>query len=184
MRLGPPPTDMAGWVAELADPPRARRAYWHLVATGPAALPAVRAGLADPDADVRMYCTQALDHLVDGDSFPLLVGLLGDEDARVRRHALHALACDRCKTTTCRPEKAEVLPAAIATLQGDPDPYVRVAAAEVVGRWTHDDAAATAALTSASTTDPSPVVRKKASWYAPGGPIYRRTAPKGRRGHF
>jgi hypothetical protein len=27
--------------------------------------------------------------------------------------------------------------------------------------------------------DPSPAVRKKASWYAPGGPIYRRTEPRG-----
>ncbi|HKE74538.1 MAG TPA: HEAT repeat domain-containing protein, partial [Acidimicrobiales bacterium] len=110
MRLGPPPADMAGWVAELASPPRAKRAYRHLVAAGPPALPAVRAGLADPNADVRMYCTQALDHLVDGKSFPLLVALLGDDDARVRGHALHALACDRCKTTTCRPAKADVLP--------------------------------------------------------------------------
>ncbi|MEU7692753.1 HEAT repeat domain-containing protein [Microbispora hainanensis] len=30
--------------------------------------------------------------------------------------------------------------------------------------------------------DPSSAVRKKAGWYAPGGPIHRRTAPRPVRG--
>ena len=49
-------------------------------------------------------------------------------------------------------------------------------AADVVGRWAHGDEAAAAALVDARDLDPDPMVRKKASWYAPGGPIYRRTA--------
>ncbi|HEY2692568.1 MAG TPA: hypothetical protein VGJ50_29315 [Streptosporangiaceae bacterium] len=44
-------------------------------------------------------------------------------------------------------------------------------------RWTWADShpAAAEALESAATADPSPVVRKKAPWYIPGGAIYRRT---------
>jgi hypothetical protein len=33
-------------------------------------------------------------------------------------------------------------------------------------------------LLDAMTSDPHPSVRKKAAWYVPGGPIFRRTAPK------
>ena len=51
---------------------------------------------------------------------------------------------------------------------------VRTMAAELVGAWapTHPEAAA--ALQASAEADPSPVVRKKAAWYAPGGTIYRR----------
>jgi hypothetical protein len=40
----------------------------------------------------------------------------------------------------------------------------------------HDDPAALAAIETAAASDPSPAVRKKARWYVPGGPIFRRTA--------
>jgi hypothetical protein len=52
-------------------------------------------------------------------------------------------------------------------------------AAEIVGRWVHVDETAERALLEARDCDPSPAVRKKAGWYAPGGPIYRKTLPKG-----
>lgn len=171
-----------GWVEQLADPLRAKRAYWHLVLTGRDALPAVRAGLGDANADVRAYCAQALDRLVDEESFPLLVQLLDDTDGRVRWHALHALACDRCKETACRPSKAEVLGPAILRLREDPSRHVRAIAAEVVGRWVHEDEAAATALIEARDLDPEPTVRKKAGWYAPGGSIHRKTAPRQRSG--
>lgn len=172
----------AGWVEQLADPLRAKRAYWHLVLTGPAARPAVRAGLGHANADVRAYCAQALDRLVDEASFPDLVQLLDDPDARVRWHALHALACDRCKETACRPSKAEVLGPAIRCLRDDPSRHVRAVAAEVVGRWVHEDEAAATALVAARDRDPAPAVRKKAGCYAPGGTIHRKTAPRPRSG--
>jgi hypothetical protein len=41
----------------------------------------------------------------------------------------------------------------------------------------HGSAEAGAALVRARECDPSPVVRKKAAWYAPGGTLYRRTGP-------
>jgi uncharacterized protein (DUF1778 family) len=115
--------------------------------------------------------------LVDEESFPHLVAMLDDPDPRVRVQTLHALACDRCKDNTCRPDRAEVLPRAIALLQSDLSDHVRVAACEVVGRWAHTDEIAAAALSQARDTDPKPVVRKKAGWYAPGGTSYRKTTP-------
>jgi len=168
--------DFERCVEQLADPARARPAYWCLVAGGPAALPAVRVGLRHERGGVRAGCAEALDHLVDEASFPLLVACLDDPEPRVRVNALHALACDRCKNNGCRPDKAAVLPPAIRCLRHDPNRHVRAIAAGVVGRCAHSDAAAATALVEARDLDPEPMVRKKAGWYAPGGPIYRRTA--------
>lgn len=178
MRPTGEPDDISGWIEQLADPLRARRAYWHLVRAGAPALPAVRAGLRHRNADVRSHCAQALDHLVDEESFALLVELLDDEDDRVRWHALHALACDRCKDNACRPSMSTVLGPAIRCLRDDPSRHVRAIAAEVVGRWAHEDERAARALVEARDLDTAPTVRKKAAWYAPGGTIYRKTAPK------
>jgi len=126
--------DFGGWVQQLGDPIRARRAYCHLVLSGAAALPAIRAGLRHASADVRLYCTKALDRLVDPDSFAELVEMLCDSDARVRLDALHALACDRCKAMDRRPPTDDSLPAAIRLLRSDSDRHVRAMAAEVVTR--------------------------------------------------
>ncbi|GLX03834.1 hypothetical protein Misp03_07610 [Microbispora sp. NBRC 16548] len=73
-------------------------------------------------------------------------------------------------------------PRGIRLLHHDPDPHVRAMAAELVGLWVHDHPDALAALIRSRDDDPSPAVRKKAGWYAPGGPIHRRTAPKPVRG--
>ncbi len=173
--------DFAGWVELLADPLRAKQAYWHLLLSGPEAGLAARAGLAHADSGVRQYCAQLLDHLAASqDDFRLLIRMLADTDPQVRLHALHALACDRCKKSGCRPDKGEVLRPAIAILQYDPHKQVRAMAVEVVGRWAHTDRAAATALIECRDRDPDPSVRKKAKWYAPGGTIYRKRAPRGR----
>jgi hypothetical protein len=168
--------DHPGWVEHLADPARAKRAFWHLVRSGPDALPAVRAGAAHPDCAVRVYCTRALDHLTDGEAFADLIRLLDDPHPRVRAAALHALACDRCKATTCRPPRAEVLGPAMRLLAHDTNGAVRCMAVEVVSRYAGDDPDAVALLVATRDRDASPTVRKKAGWHAPGGPIWRRTA--------
>ena len=173
--------DFAGWVARLADLPRAKRAYWHLVLSGEAALPAVRTGLSSPDPVVRAQCTKVLDHLVDDTSFPLLIAMLTDSAADVRLEALHALACDRCKDNACRPAPDQMLGPAITILRDDPNRRVRQVACELVGRWVHSHSAAAEALAGVAASDPDAAVRKKASWYAPGGTIHRKTRPRDRR---
>ncbi|XOV90622.1 MAG: HEAT repeat domain-containing protein [Pseudomonadota bacterium] len=166
--------ELESLIEQLAIPHRAKRAYWRLVGAGSRSLPAVRRGLSSAEGDVRMHCARILDHIVDEDSIDELVKLLDDPDPRVRVHALHALACDRCKDNACRPAKDPVLPKAIDALLEDPDAHVRAMAVEVVGRWMHTDEDAVMALEAARDQDDAPAVRKKAGWYAPGGTIYRK----------
>lgn len=52
--------------------------------------------------------------------------------------------------------------------------------AELVGAWAHSRPECAAALSAAAESDPSPAVRKKASWYAPGGVVYQRSLMKAR----
>jgi hypothetical protein len=54
-------------------------------------------------------------------------------------------------------------------------------AIELVGAWVHTHPEAVHAIDIAAASDPAPAVRKKARWYAPGGTVYRRTAPRGQR---
>jgi HEAT repeat protein len=165
-------------VHALSSPPRRPGAYRELLGQGMTSLPAIRQGLRHPDAVVREHCCKLLDHLLVDEAVNDLIAMLDDTDARVRVAALHALSCDRCKTDSCRPDQAVVLPLGISLLHHDPDAHVRARAAELVGRWTHANSDAAAALTHARDNDPSPAVRKKAGWYAPGGPIHRRTSPQ------
>jgi hypothetical protein len=51
-------------------------------------------------------------------------------------------------------------------------------AAELVGKFVHTDGRAVTALKTSHAQDPSPVVRKKAGWYTPGGTIYQQTIPR------
>ena len=167
-------------VALLADPHRSVHAHTRLLTLGPEATEAARGGLSHPDERVRERCCKLLDHLMDAESIPALIGALADPSAEVRIQAAHALCCDRCKTDSCRATPEAVLPAAIAMLASDPSAHVRAHAAELVGYWVHSHAAARDPLSRAATQDPSSAVRKKASWYAPGGPIYRRTGKPAR----
>lgn len=178
LRLELPEMPATGLVTLLADRHRAFLAYTRLLALGPEATQAARDGLAHPDERVREQCCKILDHLMDADSIPLLIGALADPCERVRIAAVHALACDRCKTGACRPAPEAVLPTAVGLLAGDPSALVRAYAAELVGQWARSHPAARDAITRAAAHDPSPSVRKKASWYAPGGTIYERTAPR------
>lgn len=166
---------------ELAVPHHAGPAYRALLRAGFAALPAVREGLQHESADVRLHCCRFLDRFLTPEVMGDLMTMLDDPDERVRGTALHVLNCDRCRQGSCGPEEARVLPRAIAILTDDPDPHVRAHAIGLVGRWVHTSPVAEAALLRAIRLDPSPAVRKKAGWYAPGGPIYRRTLARASR---
>ena len=168
-------------VGKLAIPHHARAAHRVLLRCGLDALPAVREGLHHGSVDVRYWCCQFLDHFLVPEVMDDLIATLDDPDARVRCSALHTLACDRCKEGSCRPDEATVLPRTIILAAGDPDPHVRAQAIGLAGRWVHASADVEAILLNAMQSDPSPAVRKKASWLVPGGTIYQRTAPKGRR---
>ena len=165
-------------VSMLADPHRCFQAYQRLLRLGGEARQAALHGLAHQDAQVREYCCNVLDHLMDTDCVPALTRALGDPSERVRMAAAHALACERWAGGSCRPDAASVLPRAIALLRDDESPHVRSRAVDLVGQWVHTHPAACAAVVAAAASDPAPAVRRKASCYAPGGAVYRRTRPR------
>jgi HEAT repeat protein len=168
----------ADLIEALAVPYRATAAYRALLQLGAQALPAVRAGLRHDNADVRFHCCRFFDRYLQPDTLADLLGMLDDSDERVRITTLHTLACDRCKEGSCRPEEAEVLPRAMELLAEDPSAHVRAMAIEVVGQFVHSNQHAAAAIEAVVQSDPSSTVRKKAEWYAPGGAIHRRSAPR------
>ena len=167
----------ADLVERLATPHHARAALRELLALKESALEAVQAGLRHPDAAVRYYCCRFLDQFVAPEGWDDLVGMLDDPSAGVRAAALHSLSCDRCKQGET-PDVGKALPDALRLLAHDPDPHVRAHAAGVVGNFVHEREEARQAIEAAAAHDPSPAVRKKARWYAPGGPIFNRTRPR------
>jgi HEAT repeat protein len=169
---------MTELINQLGVRHRATSAYRMLFDMGFAVVPAARKGLRHENATVRYYCCALLDHFLVPEALGDLIGMLRDPDPRVRQSALHTLACDRCKQGACRPVEAEVLPEALRMLNEDDDPHVRAMAIEVVGQYVHTNPIAERALIEAHRNDSSPAVRKKAGWYAPGGPIHMRTAPR------
>jgi HEAT repeat protein len=162
-------------VDALGSAPRTSSAYRYLLNRGQEAVPAIRAGLRHPDPVVREQCCKLLDHLLVQDAVAEIIAMLGDPVPAVRVAAVHALSCDRCKTSASCPTEALVLEPGLRLLARDPDTHVRAMAIELVGRFAHGNAEAEAALVKARQADPSPAVRKKAAWYAPGGTIYCRT---------
>jgi HEAT repeat protein len=134
MRRPPAPEDYDGWVAQLRVTSCRQRAKHHLLASGAAVLPALRRGLRHPDPLVRRQCVRIFDQLVDEASLAELVMALDDTDAIVRASALHALACDRCKQGACRPGEDLWVPKALALLRDDPDPDLRAAAIDALGK--------------------------------------------------
>ena len=175
-----PPAETVALVDALGSEPRRPDAFRELLRRGTEAVPCIRRGLRHPLPRVREECCRLLDPLLVAEAMDDLTAMLDDPDARVRVAALHALSCDRCKpdADACRPDRAVIRPRAIRILHDDPDPQVRARAAELVGLWVHSAPEAVAALVRARDEDPSPAVRKKAGWFAPGGPIHCRTAPK------
>lgn len=169
-------TDNEALVVAMGNPQRTVGAYHELLRRGREAIEAIRDGLRHENAAVREGCCRLLDHLVDTESMSLLITMVDDPDADVRIAAFHALACDRCKGDTCAPGARLVLEPAARHLTDDPDPKVRMRAAELVGTFAHAEPFAVEALDHARLNDPSPAVRKVASWYAPGGTIYRKNA--------
>lgn len=173
-----PSFDPERLVEDLALVHREKQALRGLMAAGPAATPALRRGLRHAQSRVRVGCCKVLDHFMDAEAVPELIQNLDHPDAEVRLWAVHALACDRCKEGECRPGEDQAIPIAAHMLADDESRHVRSMAAHMLGPSVYRSAAARAALERARDTDPHPMVRKVAGWYAPGGPIYRRLEPR------
>ena len=153
MRGLPSSHDFDGWVSQLGTSSRRQRARAHLLMSGAPALPALRRGLRHRKAIVRQQCVRIFDQLVDEASLPDLVVALDDEDPAVCARALHALACDRCKQNACRPGEDLWVPRALDFLQNHPDPDIRAAAIDALGKVARYRPDVAAALVTASETE-------------------------------
>jgi HEAT repeat protein len=162
MSRSPGTHDYDGWVAQLGSSTRRQRARQHLLESGPPAVPAIRRGLRHRDATVRRLCVNLLDHLVDDDAIPDLVAALDDDDPEVLGRALHALACDRCKQNACRPGDELFVPRALELVRDHPNPDVRAAAIDALGRAAQRNPDVAAALEYASEHEPNAGLRSMA----------------------
>jgi hypothetical protein len=172
--------DYAGLVKALGVPYRRAEAYRRLLSAGERAVDAVQDGLHDESPEVITGCLRILDHHLREDAIPALLENMRHPHPSVRAWALHALACDRCKEGACRPGEDDAIPMAIDMLENDPSHAVRTMAADMLGPSAVRNEAVVAALVAAAANDPHPNVRKKANWYVPGGPIYKRLERKAR----
>lgn len=60
-------------------------------------------GLKHSNSKVRWWCIQLMDHLADESYLaPLLDTAYNDPTPKNRRHAIHALVCEKCKPDRCR----------------------------------------------------------------------------------
>jgi HEAT repeat protein len=89
-----------------------------------------RGALEHDNSSVRRSCLILLDHLGDERQVEIFAAALRtDPVPRNRRHALHALTCDKCKATAMCVDVSADIRAALA----DPNPKVRALAASVAG---------------------------------------------------
>lgn len=169
------------WVAHLSDRHRFKAAFRALMVAGNAATPALKRGLHQADPNVVVGCCRLLDHYLDPDAIPDLMDNLDNADPGIRASALHALACDRCKEGVCRPGEDDVIPIAINMLANDEAVGVRQQAAGLLGPSVHRRSDVLAALEQALHADLSPIVRKIAGWWVPGGPRFEALRPRSER---
>ena len=162
MRGTPAAHDFRGWVNRLVIAHCRQQAKRHLLLSGPSAVPAVRRGLRHPEPIVRRTCAGILDHLADEESLADLVAALDDEDPGVCARALHTLACDACKDTECRPGEELFVPRALEFLHRHPDPDVRAAAIDALGKVALRRPDIVAALVAAGERDTDPGLRNMA----------------------
>jgi hypothetical protein len=73
------------------------------VTVSPESRSALIEGLKHTNSKIRWWCIQLMDHIAD-ESYrdALLTAAYNDPTPRNRRHAIHALACEKCKPNRCR----------------------------------------------------------------------------------
>ena len=120
--------DAASW-------PIRHQAFNGLFAQGSASLETVIAGAKHPRPRVRAACIALLDHLADERCDEPLLAAVRDPSPLVRRHAVHAIGCQRCKP---RPLGIDIVGVLIERVTDDPSPRVRRVAAHQLGLQPYD----------------------------------------------
>ena len=171
------PADQAQLVEWLAVPHQSAYAIRKLKQLGSRAVPSLRHGLQHPEHLVRVGCCIVLDHVYDDSCLPSLIKNLNHPYPDVRKWALHALACDRCKKPVCRPAENLIHAPANRLLLYDPERKVRQMSAGMLGPSVHRSPEVLHALQQAQRSDNHPAVRKVCSWWVPGGTWWVKSLP-------
>jgi HEAT repeat protein len=90
-------------------------------------------GLAHKNPNVRFACIQLMDHVGDDRIIEPVSRMLHDWAPRVRKQALHALTCEKCKSTALCPLPVYVVDHFIDLALHDSNLNVRVAAVTALG---------------------------------------------------
>lgn len=94
---------------------------------------ALTQGLTHPNAKIRWWCLQYMDHLADESFVPFMLPLTKDPVAKVRRQAIHALTCEVCKPDGCALD-VDLKPM-LETMLHDIDAKVRGEAQQALDRF-------------------------------------------------
>lgn len=118
------------------------------------------AALKHPNPRVRYDCLGLLDHLADEESVDAIVVATADPVGRVRRMAVHALGCQRCKASALCARLSGVF---VPIARHDPVWRVRREAVLSLVQQPPDEESR-AALAYLVEHDPHPLVRHQAAW--------------------
>ena len=124
------------------------------------------AALAHPSPKVRRDALGVLDHAANDASTATFRAALEDPVPRVRRFALHGLACERCRIGEVG--VVDVVTDVLRLLRGDPSPRVRHAAIDVLVRFMDRDGRIVDVLVEVAADDDDECVRVAASGAAAG----------------
>ena len=116
-------------VAEFANGRNRMAAFLALYSRGKEAVPAIRAGLAHSDWNIRRWCASLADNFADEELFQALIPLLNDPKAEVRVWAVHALSCETCKDG---PNPIDATPLLLDRIESDESMKVRRQAASML----------------------------------------------------
>lgn len=106
------------------------RAVQQLFNQGERAVATLVTGAGHRSPRVRAACVELMDHLGDERCCEPLRAALRDASPLVRRHAVHAVGCQRCKV---RPLPFDVVELLIERVESDPSPRVRRVAVHQLG---------------------------------------------------
>jgi hypothetical protein len=111
------------------------KAFTGLFNEGSRAVATLIAGVSHSRPRVRAACVALMDHLGDERCCKSLERALHDASPLVRRHAVHAIGCQRCKV---RPLSIDVVAALIERVLNDTSPRVRRVAVHQLGLQPRD----------------------------------------------
>ena len=136
-----------------------RAAMESLAAAGPSGLRVALDALSDPDPKLRGAALGFIDHHATDACVPQLSRVAQtDPDPDVRRAAVHALICERCKPSPLDLNPIGVL---LDAFRNDPNRRVRFSAAQSLRPYL-DELTVQEALRAAAREDPSNLVRRAA----------------------